>query len=38
LGFTPLPAWVLALIFGITALYVLTTEIAKRAFYRRVRV
>jgi Mg2+-importing ATPase len=37
LGFTPLPAWVITLLFGITTLYVLTTEVAKREFYRRVR-
>jgi Mg2+-importing ATPase len=35
-GFVPLPAAVLAVLIGITALYVTTVEIAKRAFFRRV--
>lgn len=35
-GFVPLPAWVLASILGITFLYVLTTELAKQYFFRRL--
>jgi Mg2+-importing ATPase len=35
LGFVPLPAGVLALVVGITLLYVGATEAAKRGFYRR---
>lgn len=35
LGFVPLPLPVLALILGITALYLLVTEFAKHWFYRR---
>jgi Mg2+-importing ATPase len=36
LGFTPLPSGLLAIIAGITGLYIVTTELAKRFFYRRV--
>jgi Mg2+-importing ATPase len=35
LGFVPLPATLLATLAGITALYVLATEVIKRWFYRR---
>jgi Mg2+-importing ATPase len=35
LGFTPLPLGVLALLLGITALYVAAAELAKRRFYAR---
>ncbi|HEX9115155.1 MAG TPA: magnesium-translocating P-type ATPase [Anaerolineae bacterium] len=38
LGFTPLPGSLILLILGITALYILATEVAKRGFYRRVHV
>jgi Mg2+-importing ATPase len=37
LGFAPMPEGVLALIMGITLLYVLATEITKANFYRRFR-
>ncbi|SHJ51846.1 magnesium-translocating P-type ATPase [Parasporobacterium paucivorans] len=33
LGFTPLPAWVIAALIGLTALYVVAAEIAKKYFY-----
>ncbi len=33
LGFTPLPAWLMLALLGITALYVISTEFAKRLFY-----
>jgi Mg2+-importing ATPase len=36
LGFTPLPAWVMGLLLGITALYVAASEVAKSIFYRRI--
>jgi Mg2+-importing ATPase len=36
LGFTPLPAWLMLALLGITALYVVATELAKRFFYARV--
>ncbi|HEX9332062.1 MAG TPA: HAD-IC family P-type ATPase, partial [Anaerolineales bacterium] len=36
LGFVPLPAGVMFLLLGITILYVIATEIAKRIFYARV--
>jgi Mg2+-importing ATPase len=36
LGFTPLPPLLLAVIVGITGLYIVATELAKRLFYRRV--
>jgi Mg2+-importing ATPase len=35
LGFTPLPASVVAWLVGITVLYVLTAEAVKKAFYSR---
>jgi Mg2+-importing ATPase len=35
LGFTPLPAWLMLVLLGITGLYVLATEAAKRFFYAR---
>ncbi len=38
LGFTPLPLPLLLALLGITGLYVLASEAAKRAFYRRVRL
>ena len=37
LGFQPLQAWILLVIAGIVALYVLTAEIAKKIFYRAVK-
>jgi Mg2+-importing ATPase len=37
LGFTPLPVSLLLILASITVLYVATSEIAKRIFYRRVR-
>lgn len=37
LGFTPLPVPVMAGLLGITALYVIATEVAKKAFYARYR-
>jgi P-type Mg2+ transporter len=33
LGFTPLPAWLMLALVGITGMYVLATEMAKKAFY-----
>jgi len=36
LGFTPLPAWVMACLIAFTALYVAAVEIAKKLFYARV--
>jgi Mg2+-importing ATPase len=36
LGFTPLPAWLMLALLGITALYVAAAELAKRFFYARV--
>jgi Mg2+-importing ATPase len=38
LGFAPLPGYLVLLILGIAALYVLATEVAKRSFYRRHRL
>jgi Mg2+-importing ATPase len=38
LGFTPLPASLLFALMGITVLYIGTSEIAKRFFYRRMQV
>jgi Mg2+-importing ATPase len=38
LGLTPLPLMLLLTLLGITGLYVLASEAAKRAFYRRVRL
>ncbi len=35
LGFTPLPLPMLLALLGISGLYIVTTELAKRAFYRR---
>jgi len=35
LGFTPLPAWVMAALLVLTALYVAAAEIAKKIFYAR---
>jgi P-type Mg2+ transporter len=35
LGFTPLPAWLMLALLGITALYVAAAELAKRFFYAR---
>jgi Mg2+-importing ATPase len=37
LGFAPLPPTLLLALLGITGLYVLASEVAKRVFYRRVR-
>ncbi|MEP7357477.1 MAG: cation transporting ATPase C-terminal domain-containing protein, partial [Anaerolineales bacterium] len=37
LGFVPLPAELMLLLMGITALYVLAAELAKRFFYARVK-
>ena len=37
LGFVPLPGYLLLLVAGIVALYVVTAELAKRLFYRAVR-
>jgi len=34
LGFVPLPAGVVAMIAGVTVLYILATEVMKRGFYR----
>ena len=34
LGFVPIPAALIAVLLGITAAYVLATEILKRQFYR----
>jgi P-type Mg2+ transporter len=36
LGFTPLPAWLMGALLGITALYVAAAELAKKFFYARV--
>ena len=36
-GFVPLPAPLMLTMIGLTALYVLVTEIAKRAFYARTK-
>jgi len=36
LGFTPLPAWVMATLVALTGLYVVAAEIAKKFFYERV--
>jgi Mg2+-importing ATPase len=36
LGFTPLPAWVMATLVTITGLYVVAAEVAKKYFYARV--
>jgi Mg2+-importing ATPase len=36
LGFTPLPAWLMLALLGITALYVAAAELAKKFFYARV--
>jgi Mg2+-importing ATPase len=36
LGFTPLPIWVMAALVGLTGLYVLAAEIAKKFFYSRI--
>jgi len=38
LGFTPLPLPLLLTLLGITGLYVLASEAAKRAFYRRMQL
>jgi Mg2+-importing ATPase len=37
LGFTPLPAWLMATLVGITLLYVLAAEVAKKLFYSRLK-
>jgi Mg2+-importing ATPase len=37
-GFVPLPAWVMALLAGITLLYIITVEITKRIFYKHYSV
>ncbi|HEY5555527.1 magnesium-translocating P-type ATPase [Acetobacterium sp.] len=37
LGFQPLPIWVLLIILGIVACYIITAEIAKRFFYKIVK-
>ena len=36
LGFTPLPAWVMAVLVALTGLYVVAAEMAKKFFYARV--
>jgi Mg2+-importing ATPase len=36
LGFTPLPAWLMATLVMLTGLYVVAAEIVKRFFYARV--
>ncbi len=36
LGFTPLPAWLMAALVALTALYVVAAEIAKKFFYERI--
>lgn len=36
LGFVPLPPWLMATLLGITMLYMLTVEVAKRFFYARL--
>jgi P-type Mg2+ transporter len=36
-GFIPLPAPLMLTMVGLTALYVLVTEIAKKAFYSRMK-
>ena len=36
LGFTPLPAWVMAALVSFTGFYVIAAEIAKKYFYKRV--
>ena len=38
LGFTPLPAWVMAVLVAITGLYVVAAEIAKKIFYARIKL
>jgi Mg2+-importing ATPase len=38
LGFTPLPLSLLLLLLGITVPYVITSEVAKRFFYKRVQL
>jgi Mg2+-importing ATPase len=35
LGFTPLPVWIVAVLVGLTALYIIAAEIAKKIFYSR---
>lgn len=35
LGFVPLPVELVLMLLGITALYVVATELLKRSFYRR---
>ncbi len=37
LGFTPLPAWLMASLVGITGLYIAAAEAAKRVFFSRIR-
>ena len=36
LGFQPLPAWVLTIIAAIVAVYILTAELAKKLFYKKL--
>jgi Mg2+-importing ATPase len=36
LGFTPLPAWVMAALVVLTGLYVVAAEIVKKFFYARI--
>ncbi len=36
LGFTPLPGWLMLIIMGITGMYVMAAEVAKKFFYARV--
>jgi Mg2+-importing ATPase len=38
LGFTPLPAWVMAALVAFTGLYVVAAELAKKYFYARVNL
>jgi Mg2+-importing ATPase len=37
MGFAPMPPWILLVIAGIVALYILTVETIKKVFYRRER-
>jgi len=36
MGFVPLPAKMMGMLLGITLLYLMATEIAKKIFYRRM--
>ncbi len=37
LGFTPLPAWLMASLVGITILYIVAVEVVKKVFYRHFK-